>query len=134
MLNISLQKSDALGVLSSALCMLHCIATPFIFLATATSCSISCCGSAPAWYQWLDYVFIFISFFAVMYSTKSSKNNWIKLALWVSWLSLVFVIINANIFQWFYVSNNVKFIPSFSLIGFHFYNMRYCQCKEENCC
>ena len=134
MLNISLQKSDALGVLSSTLCMLHCIATPFLFLATVSNCSQTCCAAAPVWYQWLDYVFIFISFFAVMYSTKSSNTDWIKLALWLSWLSLVFVIINANIFQWFYLSNNIKFIPSFSLIGFHLYNLRYCRCEEDNCC
>ena len=133
MLNISLQKSDAVGVISSTLCMLHCIATPFIFLATVTTCSNTCCSSAPGWYQWLDYVFVFISFFAVLYSTKSSNVNWIKYALWSSWLALCFVILNANLFQFFYLSNNIKFIPSFSLIGFHLYNLRYCQCKKEKC-
>ena len=134
MLNISLQKSDTLGVMSSALCMVHCIATPFLFLATATSCSQSCCGAAPIWYQWLDYVFILVSFFAVFHSTKSSNVNWVKYALWLSWLALVFVIFNANVFQWYYISNNIKFIPSFSLIGFHLYNLRYCQCSKNNCC
>ena len=134
MLNISLQKSDTLGVMSSALCMVHCIATPFLFLATATSCSQSCCGAAPIWYQWLDYVFILVSFFAVFHSTKSSNVNWVKYALWLSWLALVFVIFNANVFQWYYIPNNIKFIPSFSLFGFHLYNLRYCQCSKNNCC
>ena len=134
MLNFSLQKSDTLGVMSSALCMVHCIATPFLFLATATSCSQSCCGAAPIWYQWLDYVFILVSFFAVFHSTKSSNVNWVKYALWLSWLALVFVIFNANVFQWYYIPNNIKFIPSFSLIGFHLYNLRYCQCSKNNCC
>ena len=134
MLNISFQKSDSWGVLSSALCMIHCIATPFLFLATATSCSQTCCSAAPVWYQWFDYLFIFISLFAVFYSTKMSNVNWIKYALWISWLGLTFVILNANIFQWFYLSNNIKFIPSFALIGFHLYNLKFCRCDDNNCC
>ena len=132
--NISFEKSDALGVISSALCMIHCIATPFLFLATATTCSQSCCASAPIWYQWFDYIFVFISFFAVLYSTKSSNVNWIKFALWLSWFGLLLAILNANVFQWVYLSNNIKFIPSFSLIGFHLYNLKYCQCSDKGCC
>ena len=134
MLNISLQKSDALGVISSALCMAHCIATPFLFLVTVTSCSQSCCSSAPIWYQWLDYVFILISFFAVFHSTKSSNVKWIKFALWLSWLGLLLAILNANVFQWVYLSNNIKFIPSFCLIGFHLYNLKFCKCSDKDCC
>ena len=134
MLNISFQKSDSWGVLSSTLCMIHCIATPFLFLATATSCSQTCCSAAPVWYQWLDYLFILISLFAVFYSTKMSNVVWIKYALWISWIGLTFVILNANIFQWFYLSNNIKFIPSFALIGFHLYNLKFCRCDDNNCC
>ena len=36
--------------------------------------------------------------------------------------------------QWFPLHGNLKFIPAFSLIGLHLYNLRYCQCKAENCC
>ena len=134
MINFSISKSDAIGACSSALCMIHCIATPFLFLATATTCSQSCCAAAPVWYQWLDYIFIFISFFAVFQSTKSSSVNWVKYALWFSWFALLIAILNANMFQWIYVSQNVKFIPSFSLIGLHLYNLRYCHCSEDKCC
>ena len=133
MLNISLQKSNTIGVLSSLLCMIHCIATPFLFLAAATTCSQSCCSSAPIWYQWFDYFFIFISFFAVFHSTKST-TIWIKYALWTSWITLVLVILNANIFKFLDLSNNIKFIPSFSLIGFHLYNLFFCKNTDDKCC
>ena len=44
-MNSSMQKPDSIGVLSSALCMIHCIATPFFFVATA--CTATCCSAAP---------------------------------------------------------------------------------------
>jgi len=134
MFNNQMIKSDTLGVCASALCMVHCIATPFLFLATATTCSQSCCSAAPAWYQWLDYLFVFVSFFAVIQSTKSSNSSWIKYGLWISWVALFFVIINANYFQWIYLSQNTKFIPSFSLIGLHIYNLKFCQSAKDSCC
>ena len=134
MLNITIKKSDALGACASMLCMIHCIATPFLFLATATTCSQSCCSAAPGWYQALDYFFIFISFFAVFKSTESSNTNWVKYGLWISWAALVVIIFNENIFQWFYLPQSIKFIPSFLLIGLHIYNLRYCQCKVDECC
>ena len=31
-MNSSMQKPDSIGVLSSILCMIHCIATPFFLL------------------------------------------------------------------------------------------------------
>ena len=32
------------------------------------------------------------------------------------------------------VHQNIKFIPAFLLIGFHLYNMKYCQCESNECC
>ena len=134
MLNVSIKKSNAVGILSSGLCMIHCIATPFLFLATATTCSQTCCDAAPVWYQWFDYFFLFVSFFAVAYSSKSSNSNWVKYALWFSWISLFLFILNSNFFGWYSLAQNIKFIPSFSLIGLHLYNLKYCQSKEVECC
>ena len=134
MFNFSLNKSDAVGACASALCMLHCIATPFLFLATATTtCSQSCCSTAPVWYQWFDYIFLFISFFAVYQSSRTSTSVWVKYGLWISWITFFLVILNAN-YQWIFLSQNTKFIPSFSLIALHIYNLKYCQCKEDECC
>lgn len=134
MLNISIKKPDTLGACASALCMLHCMATPVLFLAAATSCSQSCCSAAPLWYQSLDYFFVLLSFFAVLQSTKSSTAKWIKYGLWISWIALLIVILNVNFFQWIYLSQNIKFIPSLILIGLHLYNQKFGPCLENDCC
>ena len=131
MINSSLKKSYTIGVLSSGLCMIHCLATPFFFVATA--CSASCCSSAPQWWQWIDYFFLIISFIAVRHSTISTNSKLIELGLWLSWVGLLVFVLNAK-FLWFSMSPNMKFIPAFSLIGLHLYNLRYCQCKTKECC
>lgn len=130
-MNLSLQKSDTIGALSSSLCMIHCLATPIFFIASA--CSSSCCSSAPLWWQWLDYFFLVVSFVAIRYSTVSTNSNLVKIGLWSSWVGLFICILNAK-FGWFYLSPNIKFIPAFSIIGFHLYNLKYCKCNNDNCC
>ena len=123
-------KSDALGAIASGLCILHCLATPFFFIASA--CSLSCCNNAPLWWQWMDYVFLGISFFAIKYATKSSAKDWVVQGLWISWVSLFFTILNVKM-EWIHLAENLKFIPAFALVGLHMYNMRYCQCEKECC-
>ena len=127
---LNFQKSDTIGALSSGLCMIHCIATPFFFF--ATTCSATCCAGAPLWWQWLDYFFLIISFFAVKHSTKSTSSKYVKYGLWLSWIVLFVLVLNTR-FLWFYISDNAKFIPAFTLIGLHLYNLRYCQCKADDC-
>ena len=102
-----------------------------MFLATA--CSASCCSAAPPWWQWLDYFFLIISFIAVQNSTKTTNSKLIKYGLWASWVGLFILVLNVK-FLWFNISGNIKFIPAFSLIGLHLYNIRYHQCKANDCC
>jgi len=127
--NISI-SSDWIGVLSSGLCMIHCIATPFIFI--AKSCSTSCCASAPAEWAALDYLFIGISFIAVYFSTKNTSKEWIKYALWISWIVSLLAIINASI-VWIGIPEQSFYIPAVTLIGLHLYNSKYCKCDNDNC-
>ena len=131
MINLSLKKSDTIGVLSSGLCMIHCLATPFFFVATA--CTATCCSDTPLWWQWIDYFFLVVSFIAVRHSTISTNSNYVEFGLWVSWVALLIFVLNAK-FLWFSVSPNTKFIPAFSLIGLHLYNLKYCQCQKSDCC
>ena len=129
--NISIKKSDRMGVMSSGLCMIHCLATPFFFVAAA--CSKSCCSAAPSWWLWIDYLFLFISFLAVLHSAKNSKYVFLKVGLWISWLGLFVFIINIS-YGFIDISDNIKFIPAFSLIGFHLYNIKFCKCTDKECC
>ena len=123
-------KSDTIGAFASGLCMAHCIATPFFFIVSA--CSSSCCEETPLWWQWLDSLFLIISFLAIFQANKSNKHGWIKLGLWISWFGLFFLILNVKL-EWFQLEKNLKFIPAFSLVFFHLYNMRYPECEKECC-
>ena len=87
--NAPLKKSDTIGVLSSGLCMIHCLATPFFFVATA--CSATCCSGAPLWWQWLDYFFLIISFIAVRHSTVSTNSKIDLCSLISTFLYLLFI-------------------------------------------
>jgi len=130
-IKIAAGKADSLGIIAGSLCFVHCLITPFLFV--AKMCSVSCCASAPTWWKSLDFIFLVVSFFAIYRSTINTTKNIIKSAFWLSWLSLCFVLINEHL-QWFFVSRYAIFLPAFALIFLHIYNIKYCQCKEEACC
>lgn len=125
------QKSDLIGALASFVCMVHCIITPFLFIATV--CSTSCCASAPWWWVWLDFFFLLISFFAVYKSTQNSSKPWMKIALWIAWGALFSAILMEQLSVLFF-SEYYKHTAAFLLIGLHLYNLKYCQCKSDTCC
>ncbi len=130
-MNYLSKQSDTIGILSSGLCMIHCLATPFFFI--AATCTATCCNGAPTWWQWLDYFFLVVSFVAVNRSTSITDSKIVKIGLWLSWVSLVIFILNAK-FLWFHTSPNTKFIPAFTLIGLHLYNLSTKTKKCENDC
>lgn len=122
---------DSIGIIASTLCTIHCIATPFIFIAKA--CSAACCSEAPSWWIMIDYVFLIISFLAIFFISKRLTVQWLKNTFWISWTLLLITIINhsVNIIQ---LPNNFIYIPSISIIILHFYNLQFCKCKDEECC
>ena len=124
-------NTDSVGIFAGALCMIHCIATPFIFIVKA--CSSSCCADAPLWWTIIDYFFILISFIAIYFSTKNSSVKWIKFALWISWGILLITILNHSLLI-FNVNKYFIYFPASSIILLHFYNIKYCQCKDTKCC
>lgn len=125
------QKTDLIGAIASTLCLAHCIATPFIFI--AQSCSIVCCDSAPGWWGAIDYFFLVVSFFAVYRSTQTTSSNLIKPFLWLSWSVLFIIIMNEKI-AWFPLGEQAIYFPALTLIVLHLYNKKYCQCNTTNCC
>ncbi|MCB4797344.1 MerC domain-containing protein [Neotamlana laminarinivorans] len=132
-MNISIKKPDTLGALANSICLIHCIATPFLFMAQTTVAA--CCASeaVPTWWHTIDFIFIVISFFAVYRSTQTSSNNSIKNGLWVSWSLLFILIINEKI-EWLAIPEMVMYIVAISLVILHLYNLNYCQCKTDKCC
>ena len=123
-------KPDSIGAALGSLCLIHCIATPFLFL--AQTCTSTCCDSSPIWWQALDYVFLALSFFAIIKSTQTSNKTVMKYGLWLSWVVLFVAILNEHM-EAFIMSNLVRYISGFSLVILHLYNMKYCQCNDDKC-
>ena len=125
-------KSDVLGSAASALCVAHCLATPFLFVAQSCSAT-ACCESGPTWWSAIDYVFIAVTFFAVFFSARNTSKPWMKCALYSSWGVLTLLILNekAPVVP---LPEILKYISAFSLVGLHLYNRKYCQCKVQSCC
>lgn len=122
---------DRLGVIASTLCLIHCLATPFIFV--AQSCAISCCASAPSWWVYFDYLFLTISFFAIRRSAQMTKYKSMKYALLISWSVLFVLIVNESIGM-FVLNKNLVYIMAIVLSLLHIYNLNFCKCNEQSCC
>ena len=126
-----LYKPDSIGSMASMLCLVHCLAAPFIFITQA--CTMSCCPGAPTWWQAIDYIFIVISFFAILKSTQTSSNKVVKIALWTTWFLFCISIINKTI-GLLYIHQNFTYATGIMLAALHLYNLKYCQCENKECC
>ena len=130
-MKLAINNSDSIGALASTLCLIHCLATPFIFV--VQSCAASCCASAPAWWVFVDYLFLTISFFSIRRSTQTSQSETIKYALWTCWVLLLSLILNESI-EIFLISKNILYFIAILLTSLHIYNLRHCQCNDNKCC
>ncbi|WP_335974521.1 MerC domain-containing protein [Gaetbulibacter jejuensis] len=130
-MKIILQKPDTVGALASTLCLLHCIATPLLFI--VHSCAAGGCASSPFWWKSLDFVFLAISLIAVKRSTQNTSKPFMKPLLWISWSCLFFLIINERLL-WVSFPESLMHISAVSLAVLHIYNLKYCLCKTDKCC
>ena len=122
---------DTIGIIAGSLCTIHCIATPFLFIAKA--CSTACCAEAPAWWIMIDYLFLFISFIAIFFVSRVLNIKWLKFSFWISWSLLLFSILDHS-FAVSYLPQNFIYIPSFLIVALHFYNVKFCKCEDVTCC
>lgn len=130
-MNITIKSSDHLGVFSSVACMLHCFATPLLFLSQAQTSSIT--HEIPFLWQVLNYIFLVVSFFAVYRSIQNSSNTIVKIFLFIAWFSLSFFIINEGL-EAYHIPEFFTYSAAILLSSLHMYNLKYCSCKDEDCC
>ncbi|SFD03793.1 MerC domain-containing protein [Algibacter pectinivorans] len=130
-MKLVLVKPDVFGAVASFLCVVHCVATPFLFVAQV--CSLDGCETSPIWWSSLDYIFLIISYFAVARSTKNSSKLYIKSLLWINWFSLLLLIVNEK-FQFVSIPETITYLTALSLAVLHLYNLKFCQCKNNTCC
>ena len=130
-MKVIIKNSDQIGAVSSALCMLHCFATPFLFLTQSSLIFISVDFTLP-WFI-INYIFLFISFIAIYYSVKNSSNRFIRIFLYLFWAVLSGLIINESL-GILSIPETATYLSASSLICLHIYNLRYCRCDNEECC
>jgi len=128
-MRLTTKNSDYLGAIAGVLCIIHCIITPLLFLINAELATKQTLLALQA----TGYVFLIISFFAVYKSALNTTNNIVKVLFFVFWSFLLFLILNES-FGVFRIAETFTFISAFSLSALHIYNLKYCQCKDENCC
>lgn len=128
MTTFSLPKSDILGALASSLCVIHCVATPFLFL--AHTCAITGCAETPFWWQSLDYIFLAVSFFAVARSAQQTARPLLRNALWGSWGLLALLVLNEKT-ALLPLPETITYVAALGLAGLHLYRLRYCSCAPE---
>jgi len=117
-------NSDFFGVLTCSLCLLHCISTPLILISfTSLNTKLSMSYS---WWSNFDYVFIFISFFMVYFSSRVTTVKMMKYLLWLSWGILFLIIINEKT-ELFQFSEYTTYIAALALSLLHIYNLKYCK-------
>jgi len=132
---LSQNKSDILGSLASGICLIHCLATPFLFMAHVEAghhVHDHHHGHSPFWWQMIDIAFLLVSFAAVYWSAKNSSKKWMKIALFVSWAALAMILINEKLALFHWVEELI-YLPTLALIGLHLYNRMYCQCENDEC-
>ncbi len=121
---------DKIGIISSSLCMIHCIGTPFIFIAKA--CSATCCSDAPNWWLIADYLFLIISFFAIYFTTRKLTKPWLSASFWIAGVVLLFATLDHS-FSLSLAPKYFNYIPALTIVALHFYNLKFNKCENENC-
>ena len=130
-MNIVLKKPNTFGALASTLCMVHCMATPLLFI--AHTCAAGGCADTPLWWRSLDYLFLVVSFIAVYRSANTSSKPAIKIGLWVSWAWLCITLLNET-FALLPLPDGMIYVPAIALVVLHLYHQKYCQCQTDQCC
>ena len=128
-MRITTKNSDYLGAIAGVLCIIHCIITPLLFLINAELAT----NQTLLALQVVGYIFLIVSFFAVYKSALNTTNDIVKVLFFVFWGFLLFLILNES-FGIFRIAETYTFISAFSLSALHIYNLKYCKCKDQNCC
>ena len=130
-MKVIIKNSDQIGAVSSGLCMLHCFATPFLFLSQSSLIFMSFDFTLP-WFI-INYIFLCISFFAIYHSVKNSSSRFIKILLYLFWTVISGLIINESL-GIFSIPETATYLSASSLICLHIYNLNYFRCDNDDCC
>lgn len=81
---LSDKKADTIGILSSLLCVVHCLMLPVLVLGGLLHEEWALHA------EWVDYLFILLAVGAVFFASRQADTYSLKVGMWltVSWFSL----------------------------------------------
>lgn len=120
MINITkINKADIVGILSSSICLVHCIATPLLITF----------GAGLLTNPFIKYLFLIISFVSIFKPTKKITHTKIALLLWISFWGFLFSTLFQEEYNWLHYSG--YFFAILIIIG-HILNIKHCkQCSNQ---
>lgn len=107
-------RMDFLGIASASLCVIHCLATPFLIVLV----------SKYEWWENLTFIFLAISFFAVYQATKSRPPAYILAIIWIGFFALSTGILLEESWQY---GEMLGYAASLILVLGHVLNIRHCK-------
>jgi hypothetical protein len=114
---VSKNLYDYTGIVSSALCIIHCLASPLVLLWLGGQ-------SENPWMKVLEFLFLALSLFAVSHAVAHTKLRTVRLLLPVFFAVLAVSVMGEEMWT------NARFLSygaSAGLIGLHLVNLRYCK-------
>lgn len=103
---LTMSRSDLLGVSTSLLCLLHCLAFPVV-LSTGYLFNYSLQGH---WHG-TDYIFVLLGMVAVWASARKTPFLALKLAFWLAILVFSLSILFHDRWSWMiYISTSASFV------------------------
>ena len=109
-MKISTIHPDNIGATFSTLCVIHCFATPFLFITQS-------------------YILVVPGY----KTSQNSSNQIVKTLLFVFWGILTSLLISEE-FELFHLPEFITYLTGLTLAGLHIYNKKYCQCIDDECC
>lgn len=115
-----INKADVIGIITSSLCLVHCIATPLLIAL----------GAGLLTHPFFKYLFLTVSFASIFKATENANNSKNAFLLWVSFWGFLFSTLFQEEYDWLHYSE--YFFAILIIIG-HILNIKHCkQCSNLN--
>ena len=118
--NTKINKADLIGILSSSICLVHCVATPLLIAF----------GAGFITNPFFKYLFLIISFGSIFKATENITSKKISLLLWISFWGFLFSTLFQEEYEWLHYSG---YLFAILIIIGHILNIKHCrECSKLN--
>jgi hypothetical protein len=118
--NTKINKADLIGILSSSICLVHCVATPLLIAF----------GAGFITNPFFKYLFLIISFVSIFKATENITSKKISLLLWISFWGFLFSTLFQEEYEWLHYSG---YLFAILIIIGHILNIKHCrECSKLN--